>query len=254
VDTELKTLALELKDGDDAGSFAATFATLNVVDHHGDVTLPGAFKSGDEVLVGAYQHDIFSLPVGKGVIHADEDRAWVEGKFNLATTGGRDTYEAVKDAGSLMEWSYVFVPKSTETGDFTEAEGEEPKRVRFLKEIDVWSVDPVLKGAGIGTATEMVKSAQPIQEQAASVIEAIDGLTTRLEKRAADRAAQGRTLGNDGLAKATELVTSLAALKARLEDLLAGPPDDSQTAPVDLAKARLEYLRASAQLSGALGS
>lgn len=255
MDPETKTLTLELNadDGAAAGSFRATFATLNVVDHHGDVTVPGAFKSGAAVLVGAYQHDIFSLPVGKGVIRADENRAWVEGAFNLATTGGRDTYETVKDAGALLEWSYVFIPTETETGEFVEEEGGEPKRVRYLKQIDVWSVDPVLKGAGIGTGTEQIKSARPIADQAAAVLAAVDDLTQRFEKRAATRALDGRTLGKDGLAQVAELVDRLRTVKARLEDLLiakavgTAPPD-----PADLQHAFLEFQRTDAELNGVL--
>ncbi len=158
MEQETKTLHLELK-ADAEGAFRATFATLNVVDHHGDVTLPGAFAAGKEVLIGGYQHDMLQLPVGKGRIGSDGDRAWVDGQFFLDTPNGDATYRTVKNAGGLMEWSYVFIPVQTEEGPFDTGQGTVD--VRFLKKIDVWSIDPVLKGAGINTRTDFVKSIEP---------------------------------------------------------------------------------------------
>ena len=42
---------VELKIDGDAGAFRATIATLNVIDKDGDVTVPGAFRKGQEVRI-----------------------------------------------------------------------------------------------------------------------------------------------------------------------------------------------------------
>ena len=147
---ESKSLLLEAKAGS-RGDFSATFATFDVIDHDGDVTLADAFPEGKEVLVGAYQHASEALPVGKGVIHSDGTSARIDGSFFVDTVHGEATYRTVKHAGSLLEWSYKFRVIDSEHGTF------HGQSVRFLKEVDVWSVDPVLKGAGIGTGTVSVK-------------------------------------------------------------------------------------------------
>jgi hypothetical protein len=45
--------AVEVK-GADSGEVRAVFSTFNTVDSDGDVTLPGAFRDGQEVRISAY--------------------------------------------------------------------------------------------------------------------------------------------------------------------------------------------------------
>lgn len=142
--------AVELK-GDGSGELRAVFARFNVIDHDGDVTLPGAFDVGKEVLIGAYGHRMSEPNIGKGVLGADHREAWISGRLYLDTMGGADAYKVIKANGSLQEWSYVFLIRDAAPGDF------QGKRVRFLKSVEVLSVDPVLKGAGIGTRTTSIK-------------------------------------------------------------------------------------------------
>lgn len=149
---EHKQLRVEIKDAEQ-GRVEAIFATLNVKDHDGDVTLPGAFHDGQEVRISAFNHGSWdsALPVGKGVIREDGDRAVLDGQFFLNTSQGRDTFTTVKELGPLMEWSYGFDVTDSELGTFEEQD------VRFLKGLDVFEVSPVLLGAGIGTGTVAVK-------------------------------------------------------------------------------------------------
>ena len=143
--------ALDLKLDGPEGSFRARFASFNVIDRDGDVTLPGAFTNGQPVKIAAWGHDWRALPVGKGTIYTDDRHAYVRGQFILNTTHGRDTYETVKDLGELQEWSYVYNVVDSESGR------HEGRPVRFLKRLDVFEVSPVLVGAGIGTMTEAIK-------------------------------------------------------------------------------------------------
>ncbi len=239
---ESKTLTLALKADGDPGEFVATFATLGVVDLDGDITKPGAFDGNDAILIGSYGHDPGALPTGKGHIVIDGDAVRVEGKFNLNTTTGRDTYEAVKDAGDLMQWSYLYRPLEF---SFGEVDG---KRVRILEKIEVGSVDPVLRGAGIGTGTDSIKATEgdlgtkSITDHLEAVTSDLDDLTDRVEARAAARAKDGRTLGADSLDGIALLVSQLDDAKSRLEEAYAGPASDDDDTP-DMHAALASFLR-----------
>jgi hypothetical protein len=141
-----------LGDGEtETGEFEAVFATMNIKDWHGDVTLPGAFGDGQEVVIEGWNHD-YSLPVGKGRIIEDGNEAKLVGRFILETDGGKDHYRTVKELGGIAEWSYTFEILDAESGTM---DGES---VQYLKPLDVWGVAPVTRGAGKGTRTTMIKS------------------------------------------------------------------------------------------------
>lgn len=249
---ESKALTLELKAaGDGEGAFTATFSTLNVVDHHGDVTLPGAFTNGQTVLIGAYQHDMMALPVGKGVIQSDDSRAWVEGSFFLDTTTGLDTYRTVKNAGSALEWSYVFQVTDSEDGQMDMGGTAVP--VRYLKSIDVWSVDPVLRGAGINTRTDEIKSTLPFAEEAERARAAVSSLLARSRSLADLRAKEGRVLSAANVERLTGIAGSLRESAQALEGLLESAIGEKSDAPSsDLQQLYLKYQRNLALAGGVL--
>jgi hypothetical protein len=153
---------VELKDDGEEGTFRSVFATLNVIDHDGDVTPTGAFTEGQEVMVEGWNHD-YGLPPGKGVIHSDEKEAWIDGRFFLETDQGRNHYNTLKALGGLEEWSYTFTIEKGQPGQF---EGED---VYFLNALDVWGVAPVTRGAGIGTRTVALKNGGLTEEELAGV-------------------------------------------------------------------------------------
>jgi hypothetical protein len=138
-------------DSDETGEFTCEFATLNVKDHDGDVTVPGAFHDGQETIIEAWNHTYDQLPVGKAVIHEVGSKARAEGDFFLNTQGGLEHYRVVKQLGALQEWSYTFEIEKSEQGAF---DGE---KVRLLRGLDVWGVAPVQRGAGIDTRTVAIK-------------------------------------------------------------------------------------------------
>jgi hypothetical protein len=143
---------------DGAGRFRARFASIGPPpDHDGDITLPGAFPEGVPVPIGGYNHDQDGPPVGSGRIHSDDKEAIVEGRFFLSSPRGREYYESLKalreDLGpDGVEWSYVYEVLDSEPGTW------QGQSVTYLKSIDVWSIDPVLRGAGNGTALLDIKS------------------------------------------------------------------------------------------------
>lgn len=144
---------IELKADGKEGSFTAVFSRFDVIDHDGDVTRRGAFEDGQRVRIAYWGHRWQDLPVGKGVIHADEEKAWVDGEFFLDTQVGRDTYQTVKNLEDLQEWSYGFDVVKSSFGK----QGDQD--VRFLETLVVHEVSPVMLGAGIGTGTVAIKSA-----------------------------------------------------------------------------------------------
>lgn len=145
--------AIELKEDGQPGEFRAVFSTFNVIDHDHDVTLPGAFEDGRAVRISYWGHRWEDLPVGRGEIHQDEEKAWVDGRFFLDTEPGQQTYLTVKNLEELQEWSYGFDIEESDIGTF---EGED---VQFLRRLTVYEISPVMLGAGIGTRTETIKSA-----------------------------------------------------------------------------------------------
>lgn len=146
-----KTFAqVSIKD-EAKGQVTALFATLNAIDMDGDVTLPGAFPDGKEVVVSAYNHGSWegALPVGHGRIRETRDAALLDAQFLMDTTHGRDAFLTVKALAkrNLGEWSYGYKVNDSYPGTF---DGED---VRYLKALDVFEVSPVLRGAGVGTHT-----------------------------------------------------------------------------------------------------
>lgn len=143
-----------------AGKVQAVFATLNVIDKDGDVTLPGEFREGQKVRISAYNHTSWdgALPVGKGTIRELGDDVILDGQFFLSTAAGKDTFAVVQELGELGEWSYGF-DCERKRGVF----GPDDTPVTFLQAIEVHEVSPVLLGAGINTRTLMAKAAKQLQ-------------------------------------------------------------------------------------------
>ena len=151
---------VEIKaDGDDAGAFSARIATLNVIDKDNDVTLKGAFEGSAPVRVSRGHHSSAErddLPVGVATIQEVGDQVIAEGQLNLDTVGGRDLYDTLKFEAKnnvASEWSYGFTVEESEDGE------QDDQKVRFLRRLKAFEISPVMRGAGMDTATLAVKTA-----------------------------------------------------------------------------------------------
>jgi hypothetical protein len=136
------------------GEVSAVLATFNVKDRDGDVVLPGAIEDGAEVVISTWNHASMvgpSLPVGKGIVHTDSTKAWVDSQFFMATQAGRDTFEVVKQMGSTQPWSWGYRITSARPGTF---KGE---HVQFLDSVHIFEASPVVVAASIGTGTTEAK-------------------------------------------------------------------------------------------------
>lgn len=226
------------------GEFRATFSTFNVVDLDGDVTLPGAFKSGQAVRIAQWGHNWGAPPVGRGVIDQDATRAWVDGQFLLTTQAGRDTYETVKSLAELQEWSYGYDILKASTGKF----GDHPFDVQFLEELSVIEVSPVMLGAGIDTGTDAIKSMLThdgsLPHASSAVLAATLALGERLKALAALRAKEGRVLSESNRER---LKVHADTARGIADDLMAlyeaTAPAPKLAPPGDVRRAMLELVR-----------
>ena len=146
-----------LSFNEETGQVKAVFSVFNEVDSDNDVVLPRSIRSGygDKGVVMVWGHDWKHI-IGKGKIVQDDDKATFEGKFNMNTEAGREAYETVKAMDDLQQWSFGFEVHDSEKGMFTKGNGEE-QEVRFLKDVKVWEVSPVLVGANQNTHTVGIK-------------------------------------------------------------------------------------------------
>lgn len=202
--------SLEMKLLEEPGTVQAVFATLNVRDKDGDVTLPGALPNGKSVVISAYGHSSWSgeMPVGKGTISEVGNELVFNGQFFLNTTPGRDTYETVKAVGAMQEWSYGLRVLEGSDGE------QDGQRVRFIKSMDVFEVSPVLVGAGVNTRTLDVKSS--LVDHTEGVLDALSEYVERVKSLADLRAKEGRTLS---AANRTRLETLAGSMRSALEEL-----------------------------------
>ena len=160
---EIKSFELSIKEeGDDKGQVEAVFSVFNNVDSDGDVVVPGAVKSGfkDTQVPMVFAHK-WDQPIGKGSIVQDDDKAVFKGSFFMETEAGKEAYNLVKSMGDLQQWSFGFRVDDSEVAPFKKSDepGDEYD-VRYLKELTVYEVSPVLVGANQETYTLAIKSGE----------------------------------------------------------------------------------------------
>lgn len=144
---------IEFKAGEQ-GVFEAVFATMNVIDFDGDLTLPGAFGT-QRTIVEAWNHATSQPPIGEGVVSERGNEAIITGRLFLDTAAGKEHYHVLRERGEAQEWSYSFRVLDSERGTY------EGKSVNVLRRLEVWGVGPVTRAAGLGTRTTSVKSSEP---------------------------------------------------------------------------------------------
>ena len=163
--SEIKNIDLEFK-GDGDGKVSAVFSVFNTLDSDGDVVIPEAiksgFKSGSVPMVWAHKWD---MPIGKGSIEQDGEKATFKGEFFMDTESGKEAYNLVKAMGDLQQWSFGYRVNDSERGTFKQ--GEKELDARYLKDLSVYEVSPVLVGANQDTYTMAIKSNTELLEQLA---------------------------------------------------------------------------------------
>ena len=238
MDKKLFKGLLEIKqDGQEQGLVQAVFATLNVIDADGDVTLPGAFGN-QNVRLGAWGHAWQELPVGKGLIKEEEEKAIFDGAFFLDTEAGREHYLTVKNLAELQEWSYGFRVVESEDGEF------EGRQVRFLKKMEVYEVSPVMQGAGVDTMTVAIKGQAEWTEHAEHVLADVQALIEQTRSLRDQLSKEGHTLTAAKREMLARFPDALAQCAKAIEELL------GSAQPEKGADLLAEYLAVTARLQG----
>ena len=199
MDKEIKSFDLSIKeDGEEKGSVEAVFSVYNNVDSDGDVVVPGAVKSGfanNQVpMVFAHKWD---QPIGKGVIEEKEDSAVFKGSFFMDTEAGKEAYNLVKSMGDLQQWSFGFRVNDSEVGKLQKDDSE--TQARFLKDLTVYEVSPVLVGANQETYTLAIKTGEDtVYEAKGEVTEEKVALDQDVFDNEEDAKKRGKELGCEG--------------------------------------------------------
>lgn len=226
----MESKRLNVKLDSEKGALVAVFSSFNVTDSDNDVTEPGAFDDGKTVPFGGWNHNPHALPFGKGKIVTNDREAKLDGEIFLDTAHGKDMHGVLVGLGDTAEWSYVYDPKEWAYG---EVDG---KQVRILKKVDVISVDPVVRGAGVGTRTDSIKSRLTMEEQADAVLADVEALFERSKSLADLRAADGRKISQTNLDR-------LAKIRDGLDILLKTPDVPVQEKKIVKAEAAFALLR-----------
>lgn len=240
---EVKRLqTVDLKLDGPPGSLVPLFSTFNVIDLDGDVVMPGAFEEGKVVPIGRWNHENDEPSIGAGKISTDEKgarlspaRLFVAEKMH----GAEEMYASLKGRqieGIPSEWSYVYYPTEYSFGE------QEGRQVRFLKKMDVVTVDPVGRGAGIGTTTEAIKSAPTGQgtysEHGAVVLADVRAFVERAKARIDFRAGNDRKASKADMESLNELRELISSIDGDLETLLvagvADPPKSADPPNADI--------------------
>ncbi len=156
MNNESKNIDIELKD--DSGQVEAVFSIFNSLDSDGDVVMPGAVKSGfkNNQVPMVWSHK-WDMPIGKGTINQDNDKAVFKGEFFMDTESGKEAYNLVKNMGDMQQWSFGYKVDDSEYAKAEDKDGDDIN-ARYLKDLTVYEVSPVLVGANQDTYTLAIKS------------------------------------------------------------------------------------------------
>ena len=203
------------------GKVEAVFSVFNEIDSDGDVVLPNSIKSGygENGVAMVWAHD-WKKPIGRGEIVSDGDKATFKGQFIMDTQEGRDAYATVKAMGDLQQWSFGYEVLDSENGSF-QKDGIS-QNARYLKELKVWEVSPVLVGANQNTYTVGVKeksdekSGLTLADESDELLTNLSALLTRFKELTALRLKKEKTLSDNS----TNILINLQdALQEAYQDL-----------------------------------
>lgn len=150
---------LEVKEITEEGRFSGYASVFDVIDYYDDEIVRGAFAKSiaEKMPVMLWQHDS-AEPIGVyESIREDDIGLWIEGRLLLDLEKGREAYILLKNQ-AIRGLSIGFVPI------LWEWENRESRRIRVLKEIDLWEVSLVTFPANPKALVDDVKSIKTIRD------------------------------------------------------------------------------------------
>jgi hypothetical protein len=112
----------------------------------------------------------------------------------MDTESGKEAYNLVKAMGDLQQWSFGYRVNDSERGKFKKGDNE--LDARYLKDLSVYEVSPVLVGANQDTYTMAIKSNKELLEEMASE-KGVLGHSTFLENEEPEEEAEEEKSGCD---------------------------------------------------------
>ena len=220
------------------GNIEAVFSVFNMIDSDGDVVVKGAVKSGfpkSGNVPMVWSHD-WKQPIGKGTIEQDDDKAVFKGQFFMDTDAGVEAYKLVKNMGDLQQWSFGYEVNDYESGEFKDKQGEN-QNVRYLKDLSVFEVSPVLVGANRETYTLAMKHA--VQQESGEIKDEIkmEDLEAVLEEGGAGAPAEIseegsiETVSEKGHTPVHTVEQAVGQIAEDLKDIMKSLPKD-ENAPL----------------------
>ena len=216
------------------GKVEAVFSVFNSVDSDGDVVLPNSIKSGygDKGVAMVGGHDWKDV-IGRGEIVQDNDKAVFKGQFIMDTERGREAYNTVKAMGDLQQWSFGYEVLDSENGTFSK-DGQAEVDVRYLKDLKVWEVSPVLVGANQQTHTLAVKEQQEdtstkeapkesgkrFTDEIADVLNALVSVTNRAKELTALRLKKDKLLSKESTEALQTLADEIQEVYNNIDEML----------------------------------
>ena len=148
-----KNYPMEIKEISDEGYFSGYGSVFDVIDDWDDVIVRGAFAETLQKKTPGmlWQHDS-AEPIGVYErIREDEIGLWLEGRLLLDIEKGREAYILLKNR-AIRGLSIGFLPLAWEW------ETRDNRRVRVLKDIDLWEVSLVTFPANSKAVVDEVKT------------------------------------------------------------------------------------------------
>lgn len=152
----IKNINIEIKNIEDTGKISGYGAIFNNIDLVKDKIQKGAFtktllEKDIKEIYFLRQHNRDVIIGEFNDIHEDENGLYVEGKFFLDTTAGKDAYRLAKK-GVLNSFSIGYIAKDF---GYEEIEGEE---IRDLKSVELLEVSLVIMPANKLAKVTEIKS------------------------------------------------------------------------------------------------
>jgi len=232
-----KTVSLKASN-DIEGKVEAVFSNFNEVDSDGDVVLPDSIKSGygDKGVAMVWAHDWKNV-IGRGEIVDDGEKAIFKGQFIMDTQQGKDAYNTVKAMGDLQQWSFGYEVVESEKGMFKK-DNETEIEVRYLNNVKVWEVSPVLVGANQNTYTLAVKEDKPkgkkFSEEVEDVLTTLTSLVKRARELTALRLSKDKTLSDESTSLIMNLQDALQEAHQDIDTLLSvASPEEAEVEKIE---------------------
>ena len=159
VQKKCRDFSFEVKEMTDEGKFSGYGAVFDNVDDWDDVILRGSFiKSiSEKKPVMLWQHNS-AEPIGVYEnIREDDIGLWIEGRLLLDLEKGKEAYILLKNQ-AIRGLSIGYMPLAWEW------ENRDSRRIRVLKEIDLWEVSLVTFPANPKALIDDLKSIKTIRD------------------------------------------------------------------------------------------